>query len=117
MGVSFYTVKQHNLPISSIIISLRMKIAVLFSLVVLVLVAFPNTASGCDCVTYLMKSDSFTNDLKTPYVLKKAGIKIPDSLILKGPKAVCKKLPKVKACLAKQKCIWATQRHHGKNLC
>jgi hypothetical protein len=73
-----------------------MKIAVLFSLVVLVLVAFLNTASGCDCVTFLNKST------KKPAVLK--SITIPAAYAKQGPKVVCAKMPKVKAILAKQPC-------------
>ena len=80
-----------------IFFSRRMKLAVLFSLVVLVIVAFLNPASGCDCVKYLQKST------KMPAVLTKAGIKIPDSLAEKGPKVVCAKMPKVKAIIAKLK--------------
>ena len=59
-----------------------MKIAVLFSLVVLVLAAFLNTASGCDCVKYL--SGAPQSVIKT--------LEIPAATMAMGPKVVCKKL-------------------------
>ena len=73
-----------------------MKIAVLFSLVALVLVAFLNTASGCDCVKFLNAST------KKPAALK--SITIPAKYAKQGPKVVCAKMPKVKAILAKLPC-------------
>merc|ERR1711936_1170443 len=89
MGVSLYTVKQHHLPSNSITTSLRMKTAVLFSLVFLVLaIAFLNTASGCDCVAFVQhyKSLSAANA-----ALKKHGFdEIPKKLAAKGIVAVCK---------------------------
>ena len=50
-----------------------MKIAVLFPLVVLLLVAFlkPASASGCDCVKFLSTRDQL------PTVLAQAGVKNP----------------------------------------
>merc|ERR1712110_138735 len=73
MGVSLYTVKQHNLPSNSITTSLRMKTAVLFSLVFLVLaIAFLNPASGCDCIEVLSSAKSLSQ-LNTE--LKNAGLK------------------------------------------
>ena len=71
-----------------------MKIAVLFSLVVLALVASP--ASGCDCVKFLNAST------KKPAALK--SITIPAKYAKQGPKVVCAKMPKVKAILAKLPC-------------
>ena len=73
-----------------------MKIAVLLSLVVLVLAAFMNTASGCDCVKFLNAST------KKPAALK--SITIPAKYAKQGPKVVCAKMPKVKAILAKLPC-------------
>ena len=72
-----------------------MKIAVLFSLVVLVLVAFLKPASGCDCVKYLTccKKEGL-NPLTQ-------GVMIPPRLFKKGPKVACKKAGK--AVLAKIK--------------
>merc|ERR1712141_557692 len=60
----------------------RMKIAVLFSLVVLALVAFLKPASGCDCVKYL--SGAPKSVIKT--------LEIPAATMAMGPKVVCKKL-------------------------
>ena len=59
-----------------------MKIAVLFSLVVLALVAFLKPASGCDCVKYL--SGAPKSVIKT--------LEIPAATMAMGPKVVCKKL-------------------------
>ena len=75
-----------------------MKIAVLFSLVVLALVASP--ASGCDCVKYL--SGAPQSVIKT--------LEIPAATMAMGPKVVCKKLAtitqgkKLLAQIAKQPC-------------
>jgi len=80
-SVSLYTVKQHNLPSKSISTSLRMKIAVLFPLVVLLLVAFLKPASGCDCVKFLSTRDTF------PATLAQAGVKNPAC----GKKEACAK--------------------------
>merc|ERR1712072_1642058 len=83
MGVSLYTVKQHNLPSNSITTILRMKTAVLFSLAFLVLaIAFLEPASGCDCL-------GFVNHFKTlkaaNAALKKHGFnEIPKKLADKG---------------------------------
>ena len=61
-----------------------MKIAVLFSLVVLALVAFLKPASGCDCVKYLSNAPkSFITSLE-----------IPAAYVGKGAKYVCKVLAK-----------------------
>merc|ERR1712141_95030 len=81
MGVSLYTVKQHHLPSNRITTSLRMKIAVLFSLVVLLLVAFLRPASGCDCVKFLSTRDQL------PTTLAEAGVKNPSC----GTNAACAK--------------------------
>jgi len=77
-----------------------MKIAVLFSLVVLALVAFLKPASGCDCVKYLLgASKSVITSLQ-----------IPAEYMAVGPKVVCKKLQTVTqrkkplAQIAKQPC-------------
>ena len=59
-----------------------MKIAVLFSLVVLAFVAFLKPASGCDCVKYLSAApESVITSLEIPAAYAKL-----------GPKVVCKKL-------------------------
>ena len=58
-----------------------MKIAVLFSLVVLALVAFLKPASGCDCVKFLSTRDTF------PATLAQAGVKNPAC----GKKEACAK--------------------------
>ena len=77
-----------------------MKIAVLFSLVVLALVAFLKPASGCDCVKYLSAApESVITSLE-----------IPAAYQAMGPKVVCKKLAtitqgkKLLAQIAKQPC-------------
>ena len=77
-----------------------MKIAVLFSLVVLALVAFLKPASGCDCVKYLKGApESVITSLEIPAAYAKL-----------GPKVVCKKLAtftqgkKLLAQIAKQTC-------------
>ena len=77
-----------------------MKIAVLFSLVVLALVAFLKPASGCDCVKYLSSAPkSFITSLE-----------IPADYMDKGAKVVCKVLAKnaegkkLLAAIAKRTC-------------
>ena len=77
-----------------------MKIAVLFSLVVLALVAFLKPASGCDCVKYLKGAPKSVID----------SLEIPAAYQAMGPKVVCKKLAtftqgkKLLAQIAKQTC-------------
>ena len=62
-----------------------MKIAVLFSFVVLLFVAFLKPASGCDCVKFLTNAKEATTLLKQ---LPKNTL--PDGDIMKkGPKAIC----------------------------
>merc|ERR1711936_443415 len=100
MGVSFYTVKQHNLPNNSITTSLRMKIAVLFSLVVLALVAFLKPASGCDCVKYLSSAPkSFITSLEIPKAYMDSGAKVVCKVLAKNAEG--KKLLKA---IAKRTC-------------
>ena len=77
-----------------------MKLAVLFSLVVLALVAFLKPASGCDCVKYLSSAPkSFITSLE-----------IPAEYMAKGAKVVCKVLAKnaegkkLLAAIAKRTC-------------
>jgi len=77
-----------------------MKIAVLFSLVVLALVAFLKPASGCDCVKYLKEAPKSVI----------TSLEIPAAYKTMGPKVVCKKLKtftqgkKLLAQIAKQPC-------------
>ena len=77
-----------------------MKIAVLFSLVVLALVAFLKPASGCDCVKYLKGAPKSVI----------SSLEIPAKYMAMGPKVVCKKLKtiaqgkKLLAQIAKQTC-------------
>ena len=77
-----------------------MKIAVLFSLVVLALVAFLKPASGCDCVKYLSSAPKSVI----------TSLEIPAAYMAKGPKVVCKVLAKhaegkkLLAAIAKRTC-------------
>merc|ERR1712241_246425 len=80
--------KTTYLPSNSITTSVRMKIAVLFSLVVLLFAAFLKPASGCPCATFIKKAKL------APNLLKNLNIKVDAEIMKKGPVAICKGLPK-----------------------
>ena len=65
-----------------------MKIAVLFSFVVLLFAAFLKPASGCPCATFIKKAKL------APSLLSNLNIKVDAEIMKKGPAAICAGLPK-----------------------
>merc|ERR1712013_180663 len=94
MGVTLYTVKQHNLSSSSITTSISMKIAVLFSIVVLVVVASLKTAPAaaekhCTCLRLIKL---YKAAKENPLMAKddKGNRYFTAANLKKGAKAACK---------------------------
>ena len=74
-----------------------MKIAVLFTFVVLLFVAFLQPASGCKCETFI------TNAKKAPKLLKQLGLHVNSDIMKMGPKAICEQFSKDTIDLIKEK--------------
>ena len=74
-----------------------MKIAVLFSFVVLLFAAFLKPASACKCETFITKAK------EAPALLTQLGIHINDDIMKMGPAAICAQLSKDTVDLIKEK--------------